>query len=511
MRSGSRLSAVPVFVVVAFCTAAAFIIHADATPPSQAAEIQLQLGTMLYAEGRYVEALEAYENAVKTTDTSLQRTARSGLITSALRVAEFDLARHEAETLVKVAPRDASAVSLYADALWASGLFEEAEARYKDSLALQPDLARGLHGVARSLLARNQLDDAMVQAQAALRLAPRDLEVHHTVGAIYERMHKYEEAAVAYGNYVNLLPNKDTSEKAAWSRAEIRFLRSFAQRVPFQADPGTDDMVYSVDFRTVNDKVVVTARVNDSRPQDFVVDTGAENTVITELTARRLGVAPITYTLSAGVGETGLRGLQLARVDSLELGTLKLRNVPVIIKSPPLRDLPTTETESLSPLSLGYSMIIDYGTKKLIFGKHLPVEQGDLELPLRVYRLATVRGLVGKDYEASFVVDTGGEVISISQATANRIPVKEGTRKIALKVYGSSGWDKDAFLMPGMDLAFDKIKYTNFPVVVLNLNAPSALLGFQLGGIVGHKFLSGYRVGIDLERSVLRLKSISNS
>ena len=76
-------------------------------------------------------------------------------------------------------------------------------------------------------------------------------------------------------------------------------------------------------------------------------------------------------------------------------------------------------------------------------------------------------------------------MISISQATANRLPVKEGARKIALRVYGSSGWDRDAFLMPGVDLAFDTIKYTNFPVVVLNLNAPSALLGFQLGGIVG--------------------------
>ena len=76
-------------------------------------------------------------------------------------------------------------------------------------------------------------------------------------------------------------------------------------------------------------------------------------------------------------------------------------------------------------------------------------------------------------------------------------------------MYGSSGWDRDAFLMPGVDLSFDTISYTNFPVVVLNLNAPRALLGFQLGGIVGHKFLSGYRVGIDLERSVLRLKAIS--
>src|SRR5256885_83111 len=504
MRSGFRSSAV--FAVV---LAASLVIHADGTPPSQAAEVQLQLGAMLNGEGRYIESLEAFQNALRTTDTATLRAARAGVITNALRVAEFDLARHEAETLVRISPRDASALSLYGDALWASGLFEESEARYRDALALSPDLARGLHGMARSLLARNQLDEAMNEAQAALRQSPRDLEIHHTVGAIYERMHKYEEAAAAYGNYVNLLPNKDTSEKAAWSRAEIRFLRSFAQRVPFQSEPGTDDMVFSVDFRTVNDKVVVSARVNDSRAQDFVVDTGAENTVITEVTARRLGVAPITYTLSAGVGETGLRGLQLARVDSLELGTLKLRNVPVIIKSPPLRDLPTNETESLSPISLGYSMIIDYGTHKLTFGKHIPEEKGDLELPLRVYRLATVRGLVAKEHEASFVVDTGGEVISISSATANRLPVKEGARKIALQVYGSSGWDKDAFLMPGMDLAFDKIKYTNFPVVVLNLNAPSALLGFQLGGIVGHKFLSGYRVGIDLERSVLRLKAIS--
>jgi len=504
MRSGFRTSA-----VVVLLAAASLVIHADDTPASQAADVQLQLGSMLYAEGRYVESLVAYQNALKTTDSSTLRAARAGVITNALRVAEFDLARHEAETLVKMAPRDAAALALDGDALWASGLFEEAEARYGQALALTPDLARGLHGMARSLLAQNKLDEALNEAQAALRLAPRDLEVHHTVGAIYERMHKYEEAAAAYGNYVNLLPNKDTSEKAAWSRAEIRFLRSFAQRVPFQTDPGTDDMVFTVDFRLVNEKVVVRARVNDSAPQDFVVDTGAENTVITEVTARRLGVAPITYTLSAGVGETGLRGLQLARVDSLELGTLKLRNVPVIIKSPPLRDLPTNETESLSPLALGYSMIIDYGTHQLIFGKHLPEEQSDMELPLRVYRLATVKGLVDKDHQASFVVDTGGEVISISQATVNRLPVKEGQRKIQLKVYGSSGWDRDAFLMPGMDLAFDKIRYTNFPVVVLNLSAPSALLGFQVGGIVGHKFLSGYRVGIDLERSVLRLKSIS--
>ena len=220
-------------------------------------------------------------------------------------------------------------------------------------------------------------------------------------------------------------------------------------------------------------------------------------------------MTPFTYTLRAGVGAVGLRGLQLARINTLELGLLKLRNVPCMIKDPPLRNLPVKESESLSPLSLGFSMIIDYKTQKITFGKKLTPEHYDFALPLRMHRLAMVRGLVDGTQPANFVVDTGGEVISISQAVASSLNRPAPTRRIALQVFGSSGWDKDAFLLPGVDLSFDRIQYTNFPVVVLNLNTPSALLGFRLGGIVGHKFLSKYRVTIDLENSVLGLKQIT--
>src|SRR5262249_48458176 len=152
------------------------------------------------------------------------------------------------------------------------------------------------------------------EAQRAVKLAPRDLEIHHTLGTIYERLHKFEEAAASFTNYVNLLPNKDTSNKANWSRAEIRFLRSFGQRVPFEVDAGTEDKLHTIPFRVVNDKVVVRAKVNGALAQDFVVDTGSENTVITRPTASRLGVLPVTQTLSAGVGDVGLRGLQLGRI-----------------------------------------------------------------------------------------------------------------------------------------------------------------------------------------------------
>jgi tetratricopeptide (TPR) repeat protein len=496
-------------IVPAMVLAASFVIHADVNPQSQSSEIQIQLGNEFLFEGRYVEAIEAFQRALIGTDPADSRPARSGIIQAALKLALFDAARSQSEQLLRALPRDADALALNGDALWASGLFEESEARYQQALAISPDLARAHHGIARSLAAQSQLDAAMDRAQQALRLTPRDGEIHHTVGAIYERQQKYEEAANAFSNYVNLLPNKDRSEKADWSRSEIKFLRSFGQRVPLEMDAEAANQTHTVEFRVVNEKVMVRAKVNESTFQEFVVDTGAENTVLTGATARRLGVTPITYTLSAGVGEVGLRGLQLARINTLELGTLKLRNVPCLVKDPPLRNLPTRETESLSPLALGFSMIIDYKTRKITFGKRLPEEPSDFELPLRLHRLATVRGMVDGTHPANFVVDTGGQVISISQATATQLGRPAPARKIALQVYGSSGWDRDAFLMQGVDLAFDAIHFQNLNVVVLNLNAPSALLGFQVGGIVGHNFLKKYRVTVDLERSVLKLKDIT--
>jgi len=57
-----------------------------------------------------------------------------------------------------------------------------------------------------------------------------------------------------------------------------------------------------------------------------------------------------------------------------------------------------------------------------------------------------------------------------------------------------------------MDLNFDQIEYKNMPLVVLNLRARASSSAFQLGGIVGHNFLSHYKVAMDMERSELRLQ-----
>jgi Flp pilus assembly protein TadD/predicted aspartyl protease len=476
----------------------------DGQPPDSS----LQRADQFFAQAKYEDASKAYEQARTKagTDAALTQRASVGLVRSLLRIADFSRARREATDLIAKSPTAVDAIVLDGDTLWSAGLFAEAEQRFRDALDLAPEDPQANQGLARALAARRQLEEALVRAQSAVAHAPENHELYYTLAFVYERLGRFEEASTALQQGIGRFKGNPKSDELSLARSQIRFLDAFRGRVPFETEPAVATGVHTVPFRLEHDKVIVRGSVNGSPMIDFVLDTGAEMTVIGQRTADRYGIAPAGMTISAGVGEAGIRGLQVGRLDDLLIGTYHVRNVPVLIKNPPLRNLPRRESESFSPLSLGLSMAIDYGHRTLTFGRHLDLH-GDTEMPLYLYRLAVVRGLINGNTPASFVVDTGGEVISISTAMAsmlNTTPV----RHIPLKVFGSSGWDRDAFLLPGLELAFDRIRFENFSTVVLNLRAPSVLLGFELGGIVGHRFLGRYTVGMDLDRGKLTLTAL---
>ncbi len=483
------------------------LTRADAPTQSSAVETQLRLAALLAVEGRDLEALNAYTRVLVTDDPALLATARKGIVRAALRTANYSTAAEQAALLVGALPRDPEVQVLQGDALWSVGLFAEAGAAYREGLALDSRLARGHRGIARTLIGQNRLDEALGEALIAVALAPGDAEVHQTLGYVYERLRRYPEAAHEYSIVLRLWPISDSSPQAALLRSQVAFLRSFGNRKPYAIAGDAGSRLHTLRFREVRGKVVVQARVNGGDSADFIIDTGAERTVLSRRSAQRYDVAPVVTTLSAGVGEVGLRGLEVGTIDTLDIGSLRITNVPCLIKNPPLTGMPTRDDDSVSPPALGLSMRIDYQRHVLTLGTNLPEEPADFELPLYVNRLVTVRGMVDNVRAADFIVDTGGELISISSATARFLNMDHPlrTRRIPLKVYGISGWDRDAYQLPGVDLAFDDIRFTNLPVVVLNLEAPSILLGYQLGGIIGRTFLSKYRVDVDLARSVLRL------
>ena len=500
------ISARVLLPAAAVAVALSVVVGAAGLPSSALSEIQLELGDLLFADERYGEAIPAYRRAKEGAEPQQLVRASSGLLRSLLFAAEFYYAYDESLFLESLdIADDPELQTLAADGLWAYGLFAEADSRYDQILTRAPSSARARHGLARSLAARNRHEEALTEIQAAIAASPADPVLHHTHGEILRGLHRYAAAAEALEQYVDVLPKIRETRQIEWARSEARFLRSFGDRVPFEMPHAGE--VHTLPFRLVNDKIVVLGRINGSGPIELVVDSGAEQMVLSQQVAEAVGIRAITQTISAGVGEVGMRGLDFGRVDSLEIGSFEVRNIPAIIKNPPLTlaGIPSRRVpDSISPLAFGLSVVIDYRNNHLILAEHLPDEPADVELPMRVQRLAVVRGVVNGEHPKSFVVDTGGEVISISLGTAAVLRMMPA-RHIPLRVFGTSGWDQDAFLLPGVDLAFRDIEYDNFSVVVLNLHRPSALIGFHIGGIIGHEFLHNYRVAMDLDRSALRL------
>lgn len=464
---------------------------------------QFQIATDFFESARYSEALSAYDLVLRGDDAVLATRARKGKVRAALRIAEFDLARAEAETL-NVGEPDTEARTLLGDALWANGLFDEADTVYEEALAQTPGSSRARFGLARSLATRSRLDEALDEALAIAAVAPQDAEVQALIGSVYERLRRFEEAADAYDRYLALLPKVENSQMLVIGQNKVRLLRSFGDRVPVEIQ-GDPERVHRVSFRLSDNKIVMRGRVNRT-PIEFVLDTGAERTGISDATARRAGVNSVAATISAGVGPVRLRRLELGRADTIEVGSLRIRNVPVSIRTLEGSQFPQWQAEVFSPLALGFSVVVDYERREVLLSRALPDGEADHRLPIRMNRLPLVRGLLNSTHPANFVIDTGGELISIGAETALALAMPP-VRRIPLNVVGMSGIDTDAFLLPGVDLDFDTIEYRKIGLAVLNLRAPSVLLGFRLGGIVGHSFLSEYRVSLDLGRSELRLEN----
>ena len=463
--------------------------------------LEYQRAGAFFDEGRYAEALRAFDAATRSDDAALTDRARKGKVRAALRIAEFTLAREEAEHFAGRA-NDGEASALLGDALWSMGQFDEADPEYARALTINPESSRGRFGAARSLAMRSRLDDALALTLTAIESAPRDPDLRALAGSILERLNRFDAAAVEYANYAALLPpGEATAIETARARAD--FLRSFSGRAPLDIEPRDAQAAHTLPFKLVRNKVVVQGRLNGQRVE-WVLDTGAERTGVSHELAYRGRIRSVATTYTAGVGRASLRQIQLGRADTLDVGGLRIRNVPVSIRNPASDGAARWQGQTLSPLALGLSVIVDYQRRQVTLARRLPDERGGFTLPLRMHRLPFVRGLLNDAHAAYFVVDTGGEVISISAETASALRMAP-SRRIPLRVFGLSGLDESAFLLPGVDLDFEDIEYRKVGLAVLNLRAPSVLLGFQVGGIVGHKFLGSYRVAFDLERGELRL------
>ena len=485
------------------CVSAVALLSAQS--PSDLTE-QFRRGTVLYKDGKYSDALKSFVQASESPDPSVALGARKGTVLAALRIGEFTLARRTG-SILSMNDADAEALSLAGDALWAAGFFDEADREYARALTVDAESGRARYGIARSLSSRSRLTEGLSEIGHALELSPGDSDLRALQGTILERLNRFDEAAEAYEAYADLLPRREYAAMTT-ARSRATLLRSFSKRPPLDVSAEDTNRAHTLPFKLVNNKIVVLGRLNGVQVE-WVLDTGAERTGISPDLASAAGIRTVSTTLTAGVGRPGVRRIRLGRADRVEIGTLTVRNVPVAIRAPVIGGAARWQGQSLSPIALGFSVSVDYGRKRVVLARALTDEPPTaVTLPMRIQPLPLIRGTLNSTHPAYFVVDTGGEVISIGADTADLLGM-EPTRHIPLRVLGMSGPDETAFLLPGVDLDFEGVSLRRVGLAVLNLRAPSVLLGYQVGGIVGHNFLSRYRVSIDVPRSEVRLESVS--
>ena len=459
---------------------------------------------------QYEDALLSYRAAQSASDSAVRIRAGAGVMNAMLKLGQFADAERQGAEVAARDPLQAGAIAVHGDAMWSAGLFTDAEARYDAALKLDPDNPIALHGRGRSYAAQWRAPEALADLTRAVAADPRQASYHYTLAMIYEEQHDFLRAADTLAKYLLLLPSRDESNLTKWAQTREQFLRSFGTREPYELV--NKDEVLTIPYRVDDGRLLVDGVVNGRTPVSFALDTGTDQTILTPVIASKASVVPAATLQSAGVGVIGYgyRGLEIARINSLQIGKLHMRNVPTVIKSPSLVGLPRPEGAAFSPLALGYSVVVDPQKRILTLSRRLPEASYSTRLPLRMQRLPMVRARVNGGMSATLAVDTAGDGTAISHHIARQIdPTTPPADRIRARVFGSAGWDPTAFLLPFVDIELaNGVGLNDRSIVVLNLDAPSGLLGFNLGGILGQDFLQNYVVSLDMTRREFGLQPI---
>ncbi|MBV9242200.1 MAG: aspartyl protease family protein, partial [Acidobacteria bacterium] len=265
-----------------------------------------------------------------------------------------------------------------------------------------------------------------------------------------------------------------------------------------------------VPFDLVGNRPVINLNVNGRKePLKFVLDTGSGISVMSAVTAKAIGVKPVARGGTArGIGGTGKFEIVYGMLNTVEIGGVLIRNVPIYIR--PFQSA-ANEADGYIGLSLisKFLTTIDYGdstfalTKKELDLKQF-AEQSDTSLPLRLTSSGFLSGeveLEGVDTPLNFIVDTGASISVISNQVAKLEKMTGFVDPGRLQVVGSAGIANDVQMFHLPKITFGNHTRTNVLAAALDLDVINEASGFEQAGILGGNFLKNYRLTFDFKNA----------
>jgi predicted aspartyl protease/thioredoxin-like negative regulator of GroEL len=473
--------------------------------------------------GDFARAEQLYRDLLAKDDHDL--VARLGLSRTLLKLRRLQDAFDHAARVIAVDPLSARGHALLGAAVLASGDFRLSIEEFRTALSLNENEAIAIAGLAMVDYYENRVYPCIIGLRRAVTIDPDEPDYIFNLGQAAARSERYKEAADAYERFLVVAPRTD-AERRARIRGLIDFLRYLGMQGSLYNLEGADRTL--VQFESPDYRPIVKLRVNGSKQYlRFVLDTGSGMSVLSEETAKKIGLKPVARGgMARAVGGGGRFEIVYGYLNSIDIGDVRVTNVPVYIRH-------FYDEQNAVDGYLGVAAIsrlvtsVDYGTNRLTLSRPRITDAAtqatrspnpDTELlrpginiPVRTTASGFLSGEVNIDgisKPLNFIIDTGATVTVLSEKAAASEDAHRFIKQGKMKVYGAAGVADDVRIAALPRVAIGGYSREAVDAAVLDLEPVNETAGFQQSGILGGNFLRHYRVIFDFPRSVVRFESL---
>jgi predicted aspartyl protease/Tfp pilus assembly protein PilF len=514
-----RTLAAASLAAIAICSLAGSI---SATPLKDKATNRAQRAMR---DGDFAAAEKIYRELL--AKNAHDNNARLGLSLSLLKQHNIQDAYDHAARVIIADPLSSRAHALLGATILAAGGFREAVEEFRTALSLDPDDSVAVGGLAMIDFYENRSDSAIRGLRRASALDPDEPDYVFNLGQAAARRERYKEAADAYERFLSIAPKTDADRRAR-IRGLIDFLRYLGQQSSLYDLDGASKT--SVTFDAPDGRPVLLVRVNGEKtPLRFVLDTGSGMSVVSETTAKRLGLRPVARGgLARAVGGPGRFEIVYGFLDSVEIGEVEVKHVPVYIRHFYDNKYPVDGYIGVSVISK-FVTSIDYGDRSFTLSREKvtaapdlwknPANTGSLavlngiEIPLRTTSSGFLSGEVridSNDKFWNFIIDTGASVSVVSEKLAADEQISTYQQAEMMRVYGAAGITENVKTLVLPRVTLGELSQEKINAAVLDLDPVNETAGFRQSGILGANFLKNFRVTFDFQRGIIRLEPVAN-
>jgi tetratricopeptide (TPR) repeat protein len=406
------------------------------------------------------------------------------------------------EGRLAASPASAEKTAFEGEVAYRKGRFEEAERLYRSALQRNEKTARAHFGLGKLALAKMKGAEAEKAFKRAISLDGKEPIYRFYLSDALSLEDKAKEAEKQLKEYLKLKPND--ADRVPMAQAALNVFTAFrglemgAIDAPAQPAPVRLDSMLNLLFAEVS--------VNGQGPFRFLVDTGATQTVLSQKLATQLGLPRIASNIMHGVGGEGRLDSGVYRVDSLKLGDVTIKNLPLGTVDNPLLNQVLDGIIGTATFS-DFFITVDYPQRRLELSRKLPAAAGT-PVPVWCFSgllLAPVE--VNGKIRANLLIDTGADNTLLSHALAAELGVNKDTpgARLEFPIGGVGGLDDGVLMVPDVTLKSAIDTKTYDVLLALDLKDMSALLQTELSGVLGYDSLKDYRVTIDYSKAEIRL------